>query len=73
MTRIEYGLKVVAYSGDSVTIRQRVKILDDDGNLIKAPIIEVRERRKHGKEPLEEVRKRAEKVLEFKLRELVKE
>ena len=71
--RMVKGLKVVTYNDDEVIIKQRVKILDDEGSLIKAPVIETRERRKHDKEPLEEVRKRAEKVLELKLRELMKE
>ena len=73
MTRVIKGVKMIAYPDDGVIIRQRVKILDDDGNLIKAPIMEVRVEKKHDKEPLDEVRKRAEKVLELKLRELVKE
>ena len=69
MTRVERGLKVVVYGDNEVVIRQRVKILDGEGNLIKAPIIEIREKKKHEKEPLDEVKKRAEKLLEQKLRE----
>jgi len=66
------GIKMIAYSDDGVIIRQRVKILDDMDNLVKAPIIEVREKKRHDKEPLEEVKKRAEKRLEEKLREVVR-
>ena len=69
--RIEKGLKAVIYGGDGVTIRQRIKILDDEGNLVKAPIIEVKEKKRHDKEPLEEVKKRAEKLLEERLRQVV--
>ena len=73
MMRIKKGLKAVIYGGDGVTVRQRVKILDDEGNLVKAPIIEVREKKRHDKEPLEDVKKRAEKRLEEKLREVMRE
>jgi len=69
MMRIKRGLKVVTYNGDEVVVRQRVKIFDDEGNLIKAPAIEVREKRRHDKEPLEEAKKRAEEALERRLRE----
>ena len=69
MTRVERGLKVVVHGDNEVIIRQRVKILDDEGNLIKAPVIEIREKKKHDREPLDEVKKRAEKLLEQKLRE----
>jgi len=72
MMRIERGLKVVAYSGNEVIVKQRVKILDDEGNLVKAPIIEVREKKRHDREPLEDVKKRAEKLLEQKLREVMR-
>jgi len=64
------GLKLVAYSNDEVIVKQRIKFLDDMGNLIRAPIIEVRAEKKHDKEPLEEVRKRAEEVLEQRLKEV---
>ncbi|MBW2649332.1 MAG: hypothetical protein JRC53_05935, partial [Deltaproteobacteria bacterium] len=46
MTRIVKGVKMIAYSSDGVIIRQRIKFLDDGGNLIKAPIIEVRGKKK---------------------------
>jgi len=72
MTRVIKGVKMTAYSRDGVIIRQRIKILDDEGNLVKAPIIEVREKKRHDKEPLEEVKKRAEKLLEEKLREVMR-
>ena len=72
MTRVERGLRVTTWVGDIVIIRQRIKILDDEGNLIKAPIIEVREKKRHDKEPLEDVKKRAEKLLEEKLREMMR-
>jgi len=62
MTRVEHGLKVVTYTDKEVIIKQRVKIIDDQGNLIKAPIIEVREKRR-GKEPLKNVKDRAEKLI----------
>ena len=55
-------MKVVVYGGDKIIIRQRVKILDDEGNLIKAPIIEVREKRR-GNESLKNVVARAEKLI----------
>ena len=48
-------------------------VSDDEGNLVKAPIIEVREKKRHDKEPLEDVKKRAEKRLEEKLREVMRE
>ena len=72
MTRVERGLKVTTWAGDTVIIRQRIKILDDEGNLVKAPIIEVREKKRHDKEPLEDVKKRAEKLLEERLREVMR-
>ena len=73
MTRVIKGVKMTAYSRDGVIIRQRIKILDDEGNLVKAPIIEVREKKRHDKEPLEDVKKRAEKRLEEKLRQVMRE
>jgi len=72
MTRVIKGVKMTAYSRDGVIIRQRIKILDDEGNLVKAPVIEVREKKRHDKEPLEEVKKRAEKRLEERLREVMR-
>jgi len=72
MTRVEHGLKVTTWVGDTVVIRQRIKILDDEGNLVKAPIIEVREKKRHDREPLEDVKKRAEKLLEERLREVMR-
>ena len=68
MTRMVRGIKMIAYSDDGVIIRQRIKILDDEGNLIKAPIIEVRE--KKGRERIEEARARAERRLERMLKDL---
>ena len=69
MSRVRLGLKVVEYHGDGeIIIRQRVKILDDEGNLIKAPVIEVREKR--GRERVEETRARAERRLERTLKDL---
>jgi len=62
------GLKIVAYGNDEVIIKQRVKILDDMGNLVKAPIIEVREKR--GRERVEETRARAGRRLERMLKDL---
>jgi len=71
MTRIKRGLKVATWIGDEIIIRQRIKILDDEGSLIGAPTVEARERRR-GDEPLEEVKKRAEEALERELREAEK-
>ena len=71
--RVVKGLRVVVRSGDEIIIRQRIKILDDEGNLVKAPAIEVREKKRHDREPLEDVKRRAEKRLEEKLREVMRE
>ena len=68
MTRMVRGVKMIAYPDDGVIIRQRIKILDDEGNLIKAPIIEVRE--KKGRERVEETKARAERRLERMLKDL---
>ena len=68
MTRMVRGVKMIAYPDDGVIIRQRIKILDDEGNLIKAPIIEVRE--KKGRERIEETKARAERRLERMLKDL---
>ena len=72
MMRVRYGLKVVTYSNGEVIIRQRIKILDEHGNLVKAPIIEVKEKKRHERESLDEVKKRAEKLLEQKLKEVIR-
>lgn len=64
MTRIKRGLKVVTWIGDEMIIRQRIKLLDDEGNLVRAPMIGVREKKRYDKEPLDDVRKRAEENLE---------
>ena len=68
MRRVVKGVKMIAYSRDGVIIRQRIKILDEMGNLVKAPIIEVRERK--GRERIEETRARAERRLERMLKDL---
>jgi len=70
MTRVVKGVKMIAYPDDGVIVRQRIKILDDKGNLVKAPMIEIREKKKHDKERLEEVKKRAEEILEQRLEEV---
>jgi len=71
--KVVMGARVIERRDDEIVVRQRLKILDDAGNLVKAPMVTVREKKRHENESQKDVKKRAVEKLEQKIQKFKNE